>query len=99
LLALTDGPRHGYGIAQRAAELSEDRVKLTAGTLYGALDRLVGSAQITVDREDTVNGRRRRYYRLTEGGRRALVDETVRLRATVTAAERLIGPEVGGAQA
>ena len=42
LAALLDGPRHGYGIIKQAAELSDGRVRLAAGTLYGALDRLTG---------------------------------------------------------
>ena len=40
LAGLLDGPRHGYAIAQVARELSDGRVGLSAGTLYGALDRL-----------------------------------------------------------
>jgi PadR family transcriptional regulator len=68
LAALLDGPLHGYAISSRAAELSGGDVKLTAGTLYGALDR-----------EETVDGRLRRYYRLTTGGREAVEVEAERL--------------------
>ncbi len=75
LAALLDGPRHGYGIAQTARELSDGRVRLTAGTLYGALDRLSSQGLVAVDREETVQGRPRRYYRLTDDGRRAVEQE------------------------
>jgi DNA-binding PadR family transcriptional regulator len=82
LAALLDGPLHGYAIAQRAGELSDGRVRLTAGTLYGALDRLAREGLVEVDREETVQGRRRRYHRLTGAGRETLAAEATRLRDT-----------------
>lgn len=99
LLALTEGPLHGYAIAQQAEAFSGGRVRITAGTLYGALDRLVGTGQICVDSEEVVRGRKRRYYRITEPGRHELVLETNRMRATVSVADGLIGPPVAGAGA
>jgi DNA-binding PadR family transcriptional regulator len=83
LAALLDGPRHGYAIAQRAAVLSERRVTIPAGTLYGALDRLVELGQVVVAREDVVDGRLRRYYEITDDGRRALGIELQDMRAAV----------------
>lgn len=81
---------HGYGIAKLAGDLSDGRVKLTAGTLYGVLARLVERGQIVEDRVEVVSGRARRYYRLTPSGRELLTDETERLRATAkTVRERL----------
>ena len=47
LTSLADGPRHGYGVIQEVASLSSGRVTLRPGTLYGALDRLVGEAEMT----------------------------------------------------
>jgi PadR family transcriptional regulator PadR len=92
LAALTREPMHGYGIAKLAGDLSEGRVKLTAGTLYGVLSRLVERGQIVEDRVEVVSGRARRYYRLTPSGRDLLTDETERLRATAkTVRERLDG--------
>lgn len=85
LAALRDGPLHGYAVAARAAELSGGRVSLTAGTLYGALDRLVGSGLVEIDREEVVDGRRRRYHRLTEAGGLAVEEELGRLRSTLEA--------------
>jgi DNA-binding PadR family transcriptional regulator len=79
LAALLDGPVHGYGIIKRSQELSGGRIRLAVGTLYGALDRLAGDGLIVVDREETVQGRPRRYYRLTEDGRLAVTREALRL--------------------
>ena len=92
LLSLLGGRLHGYGVAQRAAQLSGGGVTLTAGTLYGALDRLVDQRLIEVDGEEEVSGRRRRYYRITDGGRRAAVAEVERMRSVVASADRLTDP-------
>ncbi|HEX7291634.1 MAG TPA: helix-turn-helix transcriptional regulator [Conexibacter sp.] len=81
LAALLDGPLHGYAISTRAAELSAGGVELTAGTLYGALDRMERRGLVEVDGEETVDGRLRRYYRLTTGGREAVEREAERLAA------------------
>lgn len=96
LLSLTQQPLHGYAIAQRATELSDGRVKLSAGTLYGALDRLVASQDLCVDREEVVQGRKRRYYRITTKGLGQLAEATQQLRATLSVAEPLIGPGFSG---
>ncbi len=97
LLALHAEPLHGYGIIKKADLLSSGRVRLTAGTLYGALDRLVDDGLLEVDREETVNGRRRRYYRITEYGRHETGLEAQRMRSVVEASERVIGrlPNLG----
>ena len=80
LAALLDGRLHGYGIVQRASELSEGRVRLSAGTLYGALDALAEQGLVALDGEETVGGRLRRYYRLTDVGLEAVRAEAERLR-------------------
>jgi PadR family transcriptional regulator, regulatory protein PadR len=79
LAALLDGPLHGYAIIKRAAELSGGRVRLAAGTLYAALDRLTAAELVRAEREEVVNGRARRYYRLTDAGRHALEAEAARM--------------------
>jgi PadR family transcriptional regulator len=79
LAALLDGPLHGYAIAKRAESVSDGRVRLTAGTLYSALDRLLREGLVAVDGEEVVEGRARRYYRLTPSGRGALAAEAARL--------------------
>ncbi|MEU4482382.1 PadR family transcriptional regulator [Micromonospora sp. NPDC023966] len=81
LTALLDAPRHGYGIVAEVAELSRGRVRLKIGSLYGALDRLVGEGLVELDREEAWQGRLRRYYRLTEQGLGALDAEAQRLAA------------------
>jgi len=86
LTALAAEPRHGYGVIQEAAALSGGRVTLQAGTLYAALDRLAAEGLVEVDREELVDGRTRRYYRLTRPGATALGAETERLRTSLAAA-------------
>jgi PadR family transcriptional regulator len=71
LTVLADGPRHGYGLAGEVAGLSHGQVRPKIGSLYRVLDRLAAGGLIEPDREEARDGRLRRYYRLTENGRRA----------------------------
>jgi PadR family transcriptional regulator, regulatory protein PadR len=96
LAALLDGPMHGYAIIKHAAKASQGGVNLAVGTLYGALDRLVGEGRIAVDREETVEGRTRRYYRLTDLGRQALVDEAARMQHAASIVNRRLVPPTAG---
>lgn len=96
LTALVREPMHGYGIISDVAALSGGRLALRPGTLYGALDRLTDEGLVERDREEVVEGRLRRYYRLTEAGRSVLTAETERLRRNVEAAsQRLQGRPAG----
>ena len=79
LAALFDGPLHGYAIIKRAEEMSQGRVLLATGTLYTALDRLVGEGYVELVSEETVNGRPRRSYGLTDSGAGALQAEATRM--------------------
>jgi DNA-binding PadR family transcriptional regulator len=79
LAALLDGPLHGYGIIKKAEAQSSGRVRLTAGTLYGALDRLADQGLVTATGEELVAGRTRRYYRLTDAGLDTLEQEAARM--------------------
>ncbi|MGI5214064.1 PadR family transcriptional regulator [Plantactinospora sp. CA-290183] len=88
LTALAREPMHGYGIVNEVAALSEGRLALRPGTLYGALDRLTEEGLVAPDREEVVGGRLRRYYRLTEAGDASLAAETERLRRNVEAASQ-----------
>jgi DNA-binding PadR family transcriptional regulator len=91
LAALLDGALHGYGIIKRATDLSNGRVRLAAGTLYGALDRLAAEGLLVAEGEETVEGRTRRYYRLTDDGRRAVQEEAVRLEQAARVVTRRAG--------
>ncbi|MET7951255.1 PadR family transcriptional regulator [Micromonospora zamorensis] len=91
LTALAGPPMHGYGIIREVAALSEGRLSLRPGTLYGALDRLVDAGLIEADREEVVDGRQRRYYRLSTTGNATLAGETERLRRNVKAATARLG--------
>jgi DNA-binding PadR family transcriptional regulator len=101
LTALAAQPLHGYGIIQSVAILSDNEVKLRPGTLYGALDRLADQGLVVVDREEAVDGRLRRYYRISESGAAALGVQAERLHRHATAAEtqlrRRPGLATGGA--
>jgi DNA-binding PadR family transcriptional regulator len=85
LAALAAGPQHGYGIMNEAEHLSGGERRLQAGTLYAALDRLTGEGLVAADREEVVDARFRRYYRLTDDGARALTAETARRQAQTRA--------------
>ena len=90
LSALAGEPLHGYGIIATVTELSAGRVQLRAGTLYPALDRLGADGLIELAREEIVDNRLRRYYRLTETGAQRLAEDLERQRHNVeTAAARL----------
>jgi len=82
LTALAGGSQHGYGIITDVEQISEQRVRLRAGTLYTALERLRADGLVEVDREEIVDSRLRRYYRLTATGAERLASEAARLRGT-----------------
>jgi DNA-binding PadR family transcriptional regulator len=86
LTALAAGPQHGYGIITDVEQISRRRVKLRAGTLYTALERLREDGLVEVDREEIVDSRLRRYYRLTAAGGERLAEEAARLRSNAHAA-------------
>ena len=102
LTALASGPQHGYAVIEDVARMTDGRVRLRAGTLYAALDRLRTDGLIEVDREEVVQSRLRRYYRLTAAGERSLAAETARLREQAAIADsrlRARRTELGGAPA
>jgi DNA-binding PadR family transcriptional regulator len=96
LTALAAGAQHGYGIITDVAGISGGRVRLLAGTLYTALERLRADGLIAVDREEIVDSRLRRYYRLTPEGEQRLAEEAVRLHANATAALRRLNLDLAG---
>jgi DNA-binding PadR family transcriptional regulator len=86
LTSLASGSQHGYGIITDVEEISSGRVRLRAGTLYTALDRLRVDELIGVDREEIVDNRLRRYYRLTPAGEDRLAAEANRMQVNAAAA-------------
>ena len=85
-------PQHGYGVMQDVEALSGGRVHLAAGTLYGVLNTLCEKGWIIqLPMED---GSRRKEYRLTELGRRLLVNEVRRLRELANNGERILEGEL-----
>jgi DNA-binding PadR family transcriptional regulator len=99
LTALAETPQHGYAVIEDVARITEGRVRLRAGTLYAALDRLRSDGLIEVDREEIVQSRLRRYYRLTGVGEQRLAAESARLRQQATVAETRLRTRLGGATA
>lgn len=91
LLALLDGPLHGYGIKQAVEDRTEGSVRLGSGTLYEAINRLVESGDIEEVRappsEPASGGPPRRFYALTVEGRSALADEIRHLDSMVAYAK------------
>ena len=81
LLSLSE-PLHGYGIIKNAAELSSGRIRLGAGTLYGALDKMMKKKWISQPRQDAQHTRRK-VYEMTGLGREVLEIEVARLRELV----------------
>ena len=89
LLSLSPGPKHGYAILKDVETLSEGRLRLSTGTLYGAIKRLLDRNWIkrTNDTEPNHAERERKDYTLTEHGRRALNAEIERLRKLLVVAQ------------
>jgi DNA-binding PadR family transcriptional regulator len=81
LTALASGRLHGYGMITEVGRISDGRVQLRAGTLYGALDRLTEQGLVAGDGDEVVDGRLRRYYVLTPAGGDVLKAEAARMTA------------------
>jgi DNA-binding PadR family transcriptional regulator len=93
LLSLSPGPKHGYAILKAVESLSEGRVLLSTGTLYGALKRLLdeGLIQRIADPLPNPSERERKAYILTEHGRQVLNAETARMRRLVALVPAQVG--------
>ncbi len=104
LLALSNERKHGYAILKDVEVLSEGRVVLSTGTLYGALARLLEQGVIRKSTDDigssgsknrsgSVDIRKRKYYELTQFGYRVLEVEIKRMGAILATASRELGGE------
>ena len=89
LLSLSPGPKHGYAIMKEVETLSDGRVRLSTGTLYGALKRLLDECWIVRVDDPEPNGtdRERKAYNLTDQGRDILQAEVARLHKLVAVAK------------
>lgn len=87
ILLSLDQPLHGYGIMQNIERISGGRVRLAAGTLYGALNSLLARQWIRALPEE--KGGRRKEYQITESGRAAVRGEIERLRELLANGERI----------
>jgi len=91
LLALADGEKHGYAIMLEVESITQGAVKMGPGTLYGSIKRMIASGLIeeSDERPDpAMDDERRRYYRLSGLGQRALRQEAERLARQVEAAQQ-----------
>jgi transcriptional regulator len=70
------GPQHGYGIARRIEQISEDALQLNQGTIYASLVRLQQRRWIAASWGTSDNNRRAKFYAITKAGRRQLAAET-----------------------
>ncbi len=93
LMSLTDEPRHGYALIKNIEMMSKGRVRLSTGTLYGALRRLLHDGWIErFEGEDTA--RDKQVYKLTSAGHKQLQWELERMKHLTRIAARLIKSEV-----
>ena len=76
LKTLQSGPRHGWDIAQRIQQVSEDVLRVGQGSLYPALHRLEDKGWIDAEWGASENNRRAKFYRLTAAGRSRLAEQT-----------------------
>ena len=89
LLALADGEKHGYAIMQAVEADTDGQMKIRVGSLYGSLQRMIDANLIDETDErpaPELDDQRRRYYQLTDFGRRVLQAEIERLASVVTLA-------------
>jgi len=98
LLALADGEKHGYAIMQEVEALTDGKIRLGPGTLYGSIKRLLAGGLIeeSDERPDPeLDDERRRYYRLTDFGQRVVTAEAERLLQLVRQAKlkKLLGAQ------
>lgn len=82
-------PLHGYGIINNVKELSNGRVNLAAGTLYGALETLKKKGYIELFKESSL--RKKKEYIMTEAGHKVLAEDFKRLKELVTVSQEILG--------
>jgi PadR family transcriptional regulator PadR len=86
----TVGTTHGYGLAQRIQQMSNDALRLNQGSLYPALLRLEQRGWISSQWGESENKRRARYYALTKEGKKQLQKETAEWETFVGIMQRVL---------
>jgi PadR family transcriptional regulator, regulatory protein PadR len=89
------GPQHGFGLAQRIEQISEETLALNQGTLYPALLRLEQRGWIRSRWGVSENNRKAKFYELTPRGRKRIADETAEWERTVALMSRFLRPVPG----
>ena len=95
LRSIARGPLHGYEIAQRIQQSSEDVLKVEEGSLYPALYRLEEQGWVEAEWGASENNRRAKYYALTEAGRKKLKSEAREWEMQTTAIARILKASLG----
>ncbi|MAU13105.1 MAG: PadR family transcriptional regulator [Anaerolineaceae bacterium] len=90
MVCLADDPKHGYAILKEVETLSDGRIVLSTGTLYGAIKRLLAQGWIERMDTDDTDGRDKKSYCLTDLGRRVLQAESNRLAHIATLGQRVL---------
>ncbi len=93
LRTLLTGPAHGHAIAKHIQQTSEDLLQVETGSLYPALHRLEAKGWIDASMQPASNGKRARFYRLTELGRKQLAAERSKWEAFDRAISLILNPE------
>jgi transcriptional regulator len=93
LRTLQWGPQHGYAIAQTIRAQSSDVLRVEAGSLYPALQRLAKRGWVTAKWDQTEANQRAKFYRLTPEGKKQLVREQSKWGELVAAIGRILNPE------
>jgi transcriptional regulator len=90
LKTLENGSRHGYGVAERIQQLSDDVLTVEEGSLYPALQRMLIKGWVVGEWRQSENNRRARYYQLTPAGRKQLGLELNEFQKVMAAITRVI---------
>lgn len=90
LRVLAGGRYHGYGIAQRLQQLSDDVLQVGESSLYPALQRLLLNGDVEAEWAPSENNRRARYYTLTRAGKRRLADERAAFDVKIAAIQKVL---------
>ncbi len=90
LRALVAGPRHGYGIAQRLRQVSDEVLQVGESSLYPALQRLLLNGWVKAEWGASDNNRRARYYTITAAGRKQLASERAEFSRMVGAIQKVL---------